>query len=85
MRILYNYCPECDVENPDPFSFLRKFKNDVDTSNFCLAHLVTLIDFPESLAGLAFGGTICSPEFNVGFSTFLNHQVGKFHVKGLFQ
>ena len=62
VRIIYNFCPECDIlqkfnENTnttDAHYFLPKFKNDTDTSDFCLAHLLTFKDFPSGESGLAY-------------------------------
>ena len=50
--------------------------NNVNTSNFCLAHLLTLIDFPGGVAGLAYD-RICDPDYNIGFTTLKNHGVRK--------
>ena len=54
IRIFYNFYPKYDVQNPNPLFFLRRFKNNVKTTDFCLAHMLTYIDFPDSLVGLAY-------------------------------
>ena len=56
VRIIYNFCPECDTNTTDAYYFLPKFKNDTDTSDFCLAHLLTFKDFPNGESGLAYSG-----------------------------
>jgi len=55
-------------------AYLNAFSRH-DTSDFCLAYILTYLDFHNGTAGLANVGTVCRPANNTGFVTMLNfHQ-----------
>ena len=87
IRILENFCNDNSC-NSNVSRLLNEF-TALDTSSFCLAHLLTYRDFPGGTVGLAnlgprygtrsgtFGpptGAICT-SVNTGFTSFLNYGV----------
>ena len=54
-------------------NFLEAYENSRDTSDFCLAYLLTFRDFHNGTAGLASIGTVCRRIQNAGFVTMLNY------------
>ena len=56
-------------------SHLLETFSKLDTSNFCLAHLFTLRDFPGGVAGYGYTGSVCDKSHNTALTTFLNHKV----------
>ena len=78
VRILHNFCTHCNLESA--YSILAEIAKSTNTSGFCLTHLFTYLDIPGGIAGLALHSkpnniALCYPDANVGFTTFLNHQV----------
>jgi len=60
-------------------AYLNAFSRH-DTSDFCLAYILTYLDFHNGTAGLANVGTVCRPANNTGFVTMLNfHQERGLH------
>jgi hypothetical protein len=53
-------------------NFLNAYDEVTDTSDFCLAFLLTYRDFHNGTAGLASIGTACLQNHNSGFVTMLN-------------
>ena len=77
VRILYNFCSHCNLKSAN--SVLAEIAKSTNTSGFCITHLFTYLDIP-GIAGLAIHSkpnriALCYPDANIGFTTFLNHQV----------
>jgi len=51
--------------------YLKAFSR-IDTTDFCLAYILTYLDFHNGTAGLANIGTVCQKSGNTGFVTMLN-------------
>ena len=80
VRILYNFCTHCNLKSAN--SVLAEISKSTNTSGFCITHLFTYLDIPGGIAGLAYHSdsktnriALCYPDANIGFTTFLNHQV----------
>jgi len=54
-------------------NYLKNFDDKTDTHEFCLAYMLTYLDFHNGTAGLASIGTLCRPKQNTGFVTLLNY------------
>ena len=54
-------------------NYLKNFDEKTDTHEFCLAYMLTYLDFHNGTAGLASIGTLCRPKQNSGFVTLLNY------------
>ena len=73
IRILPEVCKKSSCLGT-PEAYLKEFSKQ-DTSQFCLAYLLTYLDFHKGLAGLASSKSICVKSGNTGFITALNYDV----------
>ena len=73
IRILPEVCKESSCLST-PKAYLDEFSKQ-DTSQFCLAYLLTHLDFHKGLQGLANSKSICVKSGNTGFITALNWDV----------
>ena len=72
LQILPELCKDSDCSS-DKKTYLAEFSK-LQTSEFCLAFLITYQDFkgPE---GSAYTGSLCTTKKNTGFITALNYDV----------
>ncbi len=79
IEIVYDSCKGFGFENDyqncteQRSKFLNAFDKSTDTTDFCLAYMLTYRDFHNGTAGLASIGTVCQPNHNSGFVTMLNY------------
>ena len=72
VQVLPELCKDSDCSR-DKRTYLAEFSK-LQTSEFCLAFLLTYHDF-EGPQGSAYTGSLCAKRSNTGFITALNYKV----------
>ena len=77
IRILPELCKKSSCLSTAE-AYLNEFSAKQNTSEFCLAYLMTFQDFHKGVQGIATARSICSANANTGFISALNWGVSDF-------